>query len=197
MLIDDLMNDFNNYDFSLKLNNADNVLTDVITNDYFYFRLFFVHSERELIDKINSTEIFHNVWNKFIENQGYNYQRIFTALTEDYDALENYNGIEEKTDTFNKEYGKTKDENHTSNSENNLNVFNSESLTNINKETINNKIQFNDNDTETGTITTTINKHGNLGVTTPFQMIEGEKKLRMNSLADTIIDSFIDLVSFY
>lgn len=221
MYLIDFENDLKNYDFSVTFKDANNNNVELITNNYFKFRLGFIHSDRIPIDRIKTTEVLYNCWVQYIENQRYNFQRLFIALTSEYNPLENYNGIEEKTDTFNKNYGGTLISENTNtqmsannitdntNTSGNLNVFNSTELTKISEEikgnTITNSEQVQNtenksdtkNDTETGTITTVINKHGNLGVTTPFQMIEGEKKLRLESLSDTIIDGFINLISYY
>lgn len=221
MYLIDFENDLKNYDFSVTFKDADNNNVELITNNYFKFRLGFIHSDRILIERIKTTEVLYNCWVQYIENQRYNFQKFFIALTSKYNPLENYNGIEEKTDTFNKNYGGTLTSENTNtqmsannitdntNTSGNLNVFNSTELTKISEEikgnTITNSEQIQNtenksdikNDTETGTITTVINKHGNLGVTTPFQMIEGEKKLRLESLSDTIIDGFINLISYY
>ena len=221
MYLIDFENELNNYDFSVTFKDANGNNTILITNDYFKFRLTFNHSYRIVLDRISDASILNDCWKKYIENQHYNFERIFIALTSEYDALENYNGIEEKTDTFNKNYGGTYTSENTdnqnvtgeindnTNTSDNLNVFNSTSLTKVNEEIKGNTINSTShtqntnnktdtkNDTETGTVTSVINKHGNLGVTTPFQMIEGEKKLRLESLSDTIIDGFINLISYY
>lgn len=221
MYLIDFENEVNNYDFSVTFKDAEGNNTTLITNDYFKFRLTFIHSDRIVLNRISDASILNDCWKKYIENQRYNFERIFIALTSEYNALENYNGIEEKTDTFNKNYGGTYSSENTDNqivigeindntsTSGNLNVFNSSALTKINEEIKGNIINSNShmqnninksdtkNDTETGTVTSVINKHGNLGVTTPFQMIEGEKKLRLESLSDTIIDGFVNLISYY
>lgn len=221
MYLIDFEKDLKNYDFSVTFKDASGKDFELITNNYFDFRIGFIHSDRIPIDRITTTEILYNCWLNYIENQRYNFQRLFIALTSEYNPLENYNGIEEKTDTFNKNYGGTSTSENTdtqitinsitdnTNTSSNLNVFNSSAPTKISEEIKGNTITNNGqtqntenksdtkNDTETGTVTTIINKHGNLGVTTPFQMIEGEKNLRLESLSDTIIDGFINLISYY
>lgn len=221
MYLIDFENELDNYDFSVTFKDGEGKNTTLISNDYFKFRLTFIHSDRIVLNRISNASILNDCWKKYIENQRYNFERLFLALTSDYNPLENYNGIEEKTDTFNKNYGGTLTSQNTNtqttensisdntNTSGNLNVFNSTNLTKISEEVKGNTITNNGqiqntenksdtkNDTETGTVTTVINKHGNLGVTTPFQMIEGEKKLRLESLSDTIIDGFINLISYY
>ena len=146
MYLIDFENDLKNYDFSVTFKDADNNNVELITNNYFKFRLGFIHSDRIPTERIKTTEVLYNCWVQYIENQRYNFQKLFIALTSEYNPLENYNGIEEKTDTFNKNYGGTLTSENTNtqmsannitdntNTSGNLNVFNSTELTKISEE---------------------------------------------------------------
>lgn len=137
----------------------------------------------------------------------YKWQRVFSAFNLEYNPIENYNGTETETITggMHSKTGVNVNSETETNSDNYNYGFNetgditNPTPTSTQKGNAKNKANANDNYNETdGTNnqTRTLNKSGNLGVTTSQQMITSEFELRKQNLCEMImadIDSVLVL----
>lgn len=156
------------------------------------------------------TDLARIIANKFEDK----WNKLYTAFIDsDYKPLENYSMDETETPNITRdstENTKTKIETETENdkTENTVHGFNSASPVPSSESERNAKVTVsggaNDNeshrvDKETGT--RTLNRHGNIGVTTSQQMLESEIKLRSNfNFINTImmdVDSVITLPIYF
>lgn len=116
-----------------------------------------------------------------------NWTKMYTALTSDYDPIENYNRQEEWTDTPDVSYTKTGGQH--SESENKVSAFNSATYEPSSRSEGTLTYQ-NDTTRESGTRQHAGRVHGNIGVTTSQQMIQSELDLRNFNMYDYIARKF-------
>lgn len=140
-------------------------------------------------------EDFIYYWGCFFEMQKLNLNRIYTAMTTDYNALENYNKMEVETIT-------TDSAGTSENNLQNLNsAVNSVSRTTYNSSNLNlgESSTFTDIDRKTTlntTFDTTETKQnatsGNIGVTTSQQMLKSEYEIRTIYMYQLVVEMFIN-----
>ena len=152
------------------------------------------HQQPEFL-KLNITSWFSRKYRSF--------DMMWKALNSEYNPIENYDRIEEWTDTPDVEYTKTGGHSNTIHSENDITGTNNVSAFNDNNmipDTSGNSHSNADSretftyntekQAETGTRKHSGRAHGNIGVTTSQQMIESELRLRLFDIYETIAQMF-------
>ena len=140
-----------------------------------------------------------------------NWEKLYDTTVLEYNPIENYDRIEDWTDTDDETTSSARDNTIKSTSTNE--IMNSVNITDQNtafnsgladhakqitdgdtteKGSITNTEKENVNDGRTGTHTRTGRAHGNIGVTTSQQMIQSERDLVVFNLYDVIAESFIE-----
>lgn len=152
------------------------------------------HQQPEFL-KINITHWFSRKYS--------NLSRMVTALSSEYNPIENYDRKEDWTDTPDVTYTKSGghsnhiDSESSSNIDNEVSAFNSDALV---PDTSGNSVQkggstetftyTDESQKETGTRTHAGRAHGNIGVTTNQQMIQSELDLRIYDIYETLATMF-------
>lgn len=145
----------------------------------FYQRLLDYKNEGNVIDELQI------IANDLITKYANKWNRLYDAIHEEYDPIENYNMVEVETPDIEKK--RTKNESTkistTNTSESSTHGFNSATAVPVNEGEVTSVVEGDAddnelNETETETGTRELTRHGNIGVTTSQQMLESEIKLR-------------------
>lgn len=138
--------------------------------------------------------LFKKMIDAFFAKKYSDYLKMYTALSDDYNPLHNYDRFEEKDESRNNDRNYKRSENrnldseNTSNTEttNKVSAYDSDKFSNSDLENIKDNsnrndtenISIDDTDNATDKYTTKNHLYGNIGVTTSQQMLESEIKLR-------------------
>lgn len=152
----------------------------------------------ELEALYTSVPTFKKILGAWSANRLPSWERVKTALEEEYSTIENTNRFEDITDTTDRtESGKenwTDKSNSKTNSTNQVNAYNDGIVDHDKSNTTGDGTGSHDgtnSTTEKTTYTHTNHTHGNIGVTTNQQMIREELELRQLDIDDYIINDFI------
>lgn len=109
-----------------------------------------------------------------------NFAKLWQGFTSDYNPIENYDRHEDSTETPDITHTLSNSGKDTSTNEAEVQGFNGADYVPNSRTTSSGTSSTNGTDKETGTRTYTSRIHGNIGVTTSAQMLEGELELRRN-----------------
>lgn len=107
-----------------------------------------------------------------------NFNKLWQGFTADYNPIENYDRHEDSTETPNITHTLVNSGEDASTNEADVQGYNATEYVPNSRTKSNGTSSTNGTDTETGTRTYTSRIHGNIGVTTSAQMLEGELALR-------------------
>lgn len=107
-----------------------------------------------------------------------NFAKLWQGFTSDYNPIENYDRHEDSTETPNITHTLVNSGKDASTNEADVQGYNATEYVPNSRTKSNGTSSTNGTDTETGTRTYTSRIHGNIGVTTSAQMLEGELALR-------------------
>lgn len=107
-----------------------------------------------------------------------NFAKLWQGFTSDYNPIENYDRHEDSTETPNITHTLVNSGEDASTNEAEVQGYNAAEYVPNSRTKSNGTSSTNGTDTETGTRTYTSRIHGNIGVTTSAQMLEGELALR-------------------
>lgn len=130
--------------------------------------------------------LFKKMIDAFFAKKYFDYLKMYTALSADYNPLHNFDRFEEKDESRqnDRNYKRNMDSENSANTEttNKVSAYDSNEFSNSDLENIDDSssqnVKIDDTDNTTDTYTTKNHLYGNIGVTTSQQMLESEIKLR-------------------